>query len=219
MVSINRHVRTFLFEWAVNPAGVFQNKWFGVPTVQNPLDVWVTQEIMYEVEPDFVVEAGTLEGGSAALWAMLLEHINPEGRVITIDIRDQVTAAKDLPVVQRRVDFLIGSSTDPRIVADVAKRVAGGKVMVILDSLHTEEHVLAELEAYSPLVSVGSYLIVQDTGMMAGVRYVRRQFDQYPGGGRAIETFLATNDNFEIDESRERWILTFNGNGFLKRVR
>ena len=119
-----------------------------------------------------------------------------------------------MPIWKRKVDFLLGSSTDPAMVAEVAKRVSGRTVMVILDSDHSEEHVLRELEAYSALVSVGSYLIVQDTG-----GYNQPPEIEYPGGGRAIKRFLDANDTFEIDGDRERWVLTNNARGFLRRIR
>jgi cephalosporin hydroxylase len=207
-------IQRFVTQWKLNPAGIWSNTFLGVPTIQNPLDVWVTHEIMYDVKPDFLIETGTLYGGSAALWATFLEQINPEARVITIDIQDRVTEARELPIWKRKVDFLVGSSSDPAIVADVAKRVSGRPVLVILDSDHSEEHVLRELEAYAPLVNVGSYLIVQDTG-----GYYQPPEQEYPGGGRAINRFLQANDAFEIDRDRERWVLTNNARGFVRRVR
>ena len=206
-------LKHFLNLWGTNSLGLFSNSWFGIETIQNPLDVWITQEILYEVKPDFVVETGTFRGGSAALWATLLDQINPKGRVISIDIKNWVTTARDLPIVQRKVEFLIGSSTDPVIVARVAKRVAGGKVLVILDSLHTRDHVLDELNTYSPLVDVGSYLIVQDTGMAVPSP------KESMGPSLAVEEFLAADDRFEIDRRRERLVLTNNPGGFLKRIR
>ena len=89
-----------------------KNSFLGIRTLQNPLDVWVTFEIIHEVKPDVIVETGTHHGGSAALWAMFLEHVNPEGRVITIDVEDESAEARELPISRRRVDYLIGSSTD-----------------------------------------------------------------------------------------------------------
>jgi cephalosporin hydroxylase len=224
LLRTNPDIQEFALNWVLNPAGIWSNTFLGVRTIQNPLDAWVTQEIMYEVKPDFVVESGTLYGGSAALWAMYLEQINSDGRVITIDIADKVEDAKEFPIWKRKVDFLVGSSTDPGMVAEVTKRVSGGTVMVILDSDHSEEHVLRELEAYSGLVSVGSYLIVQvSVGSYlivqdTGVHFTPPE-QEYPGGGRAVVRFLKTTDAFEIDYGRERWVLTHNGNGFLKRVR
>jgi len=120
-------------------------RWLGILSQQNPNDAWIHQEIIFDVKPDFIVEAGTLHGGSAALWATILQQVNPDGRIITIDIEDKAAEAKKLPIVKRYVDFLSGSSTDPAIVAEVQKRVAGRKVLVLLDSDHRKEHVLAEM--------------------------------------------------------------------------
>jgi cephalosporin hydroxylase len=169
------------------------------------MDAWIIQEIIVEVTPDYIIEAGTFHGGSAALWALILENVNPNGRVITIDIEDKrEKRAISLPISQRRVDFLLGSSTAPEIVAEVERRVQGKKVLVILDSLHTKEHVAAELRAYAPLVSVGSYLIVQDTLV---------------GPIHAIDEFLAKNQSFVADRERERFRITNTVRGYLRRIR
>jgi cephalosporin hydroxylase len=194
---------------------VFKNRWLGIETLQNPNDVWVTQEILFDVKPDFLVEAGTRHGGSAAIWAMILEQINPEARVITIDIEDQVTEAKELDIFRRKVDFLVGSSTDPKIVADVKRRTQGKKVVVLLDSAHTKDHVLNELKIYSPLVGVGSYVIVQDTVVNGHPIWP----EWGPGPYEAVEEFLAGNDQFEPDRDRERLLVTLCRKGFLKRIK
>lgn len=192
--------------------GIWKSTWFGVGARQNPLDVWITQEILYEVKPDFVIETGTFLGGSAALWATILQEINPQARVITVDVKDMAAKARKLPIVQRKVDFLVGSSTDPAIVAEISQRVAGKPVVVILDALHTRDHVLAELEAYAPMVPVGSYIIVQDTGIGVPIQGM-----EWAGDG--VRDFLAKNDDFEVDLSRERFQITNNARGFLRRVR
>ena len=127
-----------------NPYTLKQNRWMGISTIQNPNDVWITQEILFEVKPDFIVEAGAYKGGSAAMWAMILREVNPAGRVITIDIEDLVSEARKLPIFKERVDFLLGSSTSPEIVGEVRRRVAGHSVVVILDSDHRKNHVLQE---------------------------------------------------------------------------
>ena len=172
--------------------GTFKNKWYGISTVQNPLDVWITQEIMFETKPDVVVECGTYHGGSAILWATILKNIVPDARIITIDIKDvRDPAAKVHPLTVESVDFLLGSSTDPKIVAEVKRCVKGKKVLLILDSLHTRDHVLDELNSYWDIVT---------------------------GPGKAVKDFLAINKNFKIDQTRERFGLTNNRNGFLKRV-
>ena len=191
--------------WHVRKDGVFANRFLGVLTWQNPFDVWITQEILFELTPDFVVETGTFRGGSALLWATFLQQINPEARVITIDIKDKrASPAREHPLAKSTVDFLLGSSTDPRVVSEVKRRVMGKRVVVILDSLHTIEHVRAELEAYAPIVPVGSYIIVQDTRV---------------GPSEAVHQFLADRDDFVIDKSRERLLITNNFDGFLKRVK
>jgi cephalosporin hydroxylase len=191
------------------------NKWLGILTEQNPNDVWITQEIIVETRPDFIIETGTLCGGSAALWSTILEQVNPEGRVITIDILDQAQQARKLPIVQKHVDFLHGSSTAIDIVDDVKNRVEGKKVLVILDSDHSKQHVLNELAAYAPLVTVGSYLIVQDTSVNG--RPVEPTFG--PGPMEALAEFLAANRNFVPDRGRERLMFTMHPNGYLKRIR
>jgi cephalosporin hydroxylase len=205
-------IEAFRDVW-VDRVGIYQeSRWLGVETLQNPMDAWVTQEIIQEVKPDFIVEAGTYKGGSALLWAMVLEEVNPQGRVITIDIEDKVTLAKVQPIWSERIDFLVGSSTDPAIAAEVERRVAGGRVLVILDSLHTRDHVQAELELYSPLVNAGSYIIVQDTGIW-------KPAPLKSWASEGVRRFLEANDSFVVDSKRERFVITNNPRGYLKRVR
>src|SRR5262245_33149365 len=195
------------------------SKWVGVPTLQNPNDVWIHQEIISEVKPDFIIEAGTAAGGSAILWAMILEQVNPKGKVITIDIMDQldkgVKDRRKFPIWKRRVEFIKGSSTDAKIVAKLAKRVKGHKAVVILDSDHSKNHVLNELNAYAPLINVGSYLITQDTNVNGHPVYK----DFGPGPMEAVQEFLATNKQFESDLSRERLLFTMHPKGYLKRIK
>ena len=198
-----------------NPDTWRLNKWLGILTEQNPNDVWITQEIIVETRPDFIVETGTLCGGSAALWSTILEQVNPKGRVITIDILDQAQDAHKLPIVQKHVDFLHGSSTATDIVDYVKYSVEGKKVLVILDSDHSKKHVLNELAAYAPLVTVGSYLIVQDTNVNG--HPVAQTFG--PGPMEAVVEFLAANPNFISDKGRERLMFTMNPSGYLKRIR
>ncbi len=184
---------------------VFENHFIGVQTLQNPFDMWIIQELIYEVKPDYVVEAGTYYGGSSVLWALFLTTVNPEGRVITIDIEDQrLPRAKDHPIAKKQVDFLLGSSTAPEIVAQVKERVKGKRTLFILDSLHTKEHVAKELEVYAPLVTPGSYIVVQDTPV---------------GPIHAVREFVAKDDRFVSDRSRERFLITNSMEGYLKRVK
>ena len=197
------------------PSRTIENHWLGVPAQQDPNDAWIIQEIMCETKPDYVIETGTLNGGSATLWASVLEYVNPQGRVITIDVVDKVNKEQLPPVARRKVDFLLGMSTAPEIVADVKQRVSGKRVLVILDSDHSKENVLAELNTYAPLVQVGGYVIVQDTNVNG--HPVRPDFG--PGPMEAVEEFLARDSRFESDRSRERLLFTEHPKGYLKRIR
>lgn len=194
-----------------------KNRWLGILTQQNPNDVWIIQEIISEVRPDVILETGSYYGGSAAVWATILEQVNPSGQVISIDIDDLAEPARRLPIVKEKVRFLVGSSTAPEIVQQVEQLVGDRKAMVILDSNHEMDHVLREMNAYASLIPVGGYLIVQDTNMCGHPIHV----EKYPGNGpmEAVDAFLATNDRFESDRSRERLMFTMHPKGYLKRVR
>jgi cephalosporin hydroxylase len=178
------------------------------------MDIWVTQEIIVETKPDFIVETGTFYGGSALVWATILQHVNPKGRVITVDIEDLTQEAKKLPLWKEKVDFLLGSSVAPEVLEAISKKVEEKKVLIIFDSDHHKNHVLKELFAYSKFVQVGGYMIVQDTNSNG--------HPVTPGSGpgpmEAVEEFLAVNKHFESDLGRERLLLTFCPRGFLKRV-
>jgi len=191
-----------------------ENRWLGVLTLQNPMDIWITQEIIVETKPDFIVETGTFYGGSALVWATILQQVNPKGRVITVDIKDFTQEVKKLPLWKEKVEFFLGSSVAPDVLAAVRKRVEGKKVLIIFDSNHRKEHVLKELFAYSPFVQVGGYIIVQDTN--SNGHPVNPGWG--PGPMEAVDEFLAVNKQFEPDLDRERLLFTFCPRGFLKRV-
>jgi cephalosporin hydroxylase len=184
-------------------------KWLGAQALKNPLDLWVYQEIVYETRPDLIVETGTYRGGSALYLASLCDLIG-SGEVVSIDVEQ---ARPDYPP-HDRITYLAGrSSTDPDVVADVRERAAGKRVLVILDSLHTQQHVEAELAVYAPLVPIGGYVIVEDSN----IGRIRR--DLMPGPFQAIERFLAASNEFEVDAEREKFLITFNPSGYLRRVR
>lgn len=194
---------------------VWRHMWFhNVPIAKNPLDLWMMQQVIYETQPEFIVETGTFQGGSALYWAHSLNGAGLENsRVITVDIQDLTATAARHPLWKKYVSFLKGSSTSPEIVQQIARTVAGRRTLVTLDSDHTGAHVLAELKAYSPLVSKGSYLIVEDTHMDAT--------PTQPNFGRgpywAVQEFLAGGAEFEQDIGREAYILTFNPGGWLRK--
>jgi len=183
-------------------------RWRGVRAQKCPLDLWVYQEILHEVQPDFIVETGTAEGGSALFLASMLDLLG-RGEVITIDVLER----PDYPR-HPRITYLPGSSIDPTIVGHVSDLVGDeDKVVVILDSDHTKDHVLAEMKAYGPLVTKGSYLIVEDTNING--HPVLPDFG--PGPWEAVEEFLQGSDQFQVDRSREKLLMTFNPMGYLRR--
>jgi cephalosporin hydroxylase len=196
---------------------VWHSMWFhNVEIEKNPLDLWMMQQIMYELQPDFVVETGTLKGGSALYWAHTLNGLGLENsRVLTVDINDYTKGAAEHPLWKKYVTFYLGSSTDPAIVAKMAERVKGKKVIVTLDSDHTKKHVLEELKMYSPMVNKGSYLVVEDTHLDG----VPTAPDFGPGPLAAVQQFLADggSKDFEQDLTREAYVMTFNPGGWLRR--
>lgn len=181
----------------------------GIPMRQIPTDNWQMSEMMYEVKPDYVIEAGTLHGGSAVYYAAMLEFINPNAKVLTVDINEeQIHAeAKNHPLWAKRIKFYKGSSIAPEIHEQLKAEIGEGKkVFVTIDTLHAPKHVTAELELYSQYVSVGSYMVLQDT--------------YYDGLPEVLDEFLKTHPNWERDEKADdRFIFTKYRGGFLKRVK
>lgn len=192
-----------------------RTSWLGVTSLQNPCDNWAMQEIIAEIKPDFIIESGTYNGGTSLFYASVLALVNPNGKVITIDVNPQVEQSAQWPLFRERVEVITGSSVSPEVVKALAERVKGGKVLVTLDSLHTKEHVLKEIQLYSPLVSTNSYLVVQDT-VVNGHPILP---DWGEGPMEAVEEFLKTNQDFVVDGSREKFLLTFYPSGYLKRVK
>ena len=155
-----------------------------------------------------MIETGTADGGSAPYLASLMELVGT-GEIVSIDIESREMRPK-----HSRIRYLLGSSTDSAILAEVGEIAAEAKtVLAILDSDHSRDHVLDELRAYGPLVTPGSYLIVEDTNVNG--HPVRR--DHGPGPMEAVDEFLRSGQPFEIDESREKFFLTFNPRGYLRR--
>lgn len=181
--------------------------WLGIPVLKCPLDLWIYQEIIYETQPDVIVECGTWYGGSALYLASICDLIS-KGRVITIDIDD----TKPRPV-HNRIAYLTGSSVGHEVFDRVVQLIhSGERVMVILDSDHHKDHVLNELRLYSRLVASGSYLIVEDTNLN-GHPVVP---DFGPGPQEAVNDFLSENANFVADESKEKLLITASPGGYLK---
>ena len=197
-------------------SGVWMNtRWLGIPSEQAPTDNWGMQEIISEIRPDYIIEAGTANGGTTLFYASVLSFINSNGKVITIDVAPHVQEASKFPLWGQSVEMIEGSSVDPKVTDHIAQEVAGKKVLVTLDSLHTRNHVLKELQIYSKLVTPGSYLVVQGTNI--NDHPVNPQWG--PGPWEAVQDFLKTTDSFVVDHSREKFMLTFYLGGWLKRVK
>lgn len=196
--------------YEVLPHRTWQNTyWMGHRLLKCPLDVWHYQEILYEVRPDLIIETGTCFGGSALLLAQLCDLLG-HGRIITVDIESR----EDRPV-HPRITYLTGSSTAPDIVSQLTGSARQeSRVIVILDSDHSKGHVSAELRALADLVTLGSYLIVEDTN----VNGHPVASDHGPGPMEALEEFLAEHHEFNIDLRGEKFLLSFNPRGYLKRV-
>lgn len=185
-----------------------QTRWMGQEIHKCPLDLWVYQELMHQIRPQLIIETGTLYGGSALYLSQMCDLLGG-GEVITIDVNPK----PDRPQ-HPRLTYLTGSSINLDIVQQVKGRAAGkSPVMVILDSDHSCAHVLEELRAYHPLVTPGSYLIVED-GNINGHPVLA---DFGPGPTEAVGLFLRENNQFQVDMECEKFLLTFNPGGFLKK--
>jgi len=184
--------------------------WMGIKTAKCPMDMWVYQELLYKLRPDYMIETGTLNGGSALFFAQMFDIIG-HGEVISVDIEQ-----RDCLPDHDRITYVTGSSTSFDTVQAVQKQIKGAEtVMVILDSDHKHLHKLKELKTYGKMVTPGSYMIAEDSC-----------FDEYPawpeygpGPAHAIRDFMAENKFFEIDRELERHMITFAPKGFLKKVR
>jgi cephalosporin hydroxylase len=198
-------------------------RWMGRPIIQYPQDMIAMQEIVWDVRPDLIIETGIAHGGSLVYYASLCELMG-HGEVlgIDIDIRAHNRVAIETHPMFKRISLLQGSSTDPAIVSHVNRLAAGKRVLVVLDSNHTHDHVLSELQAYAPLVSVGSYCIVFDTvveDLPPGL-YPTRPWDVGNNPKTAVHAFLQADDRFEIDRDVEAKIqITVAPDGYLRRTR
>ncbi len=207
---IGRLVQRLFFTALIRKTDNFGKvKWLGHPIWQNVFDLWVIQETIAEIKPELLIECGTNRGGSSIFYANLFDLMG-SGNVVTIDVE------KLHKLSHPRVTYLLGSSISEEILSAVRQRAVActGPVMVILDSDHSETHVRKELECYSPLVTPGSYCLVQD-----GVIDTLAIFSKgRPGPLPAIESFLQTTHDFELDEERSsRFLVTHHPKGWLKR--
>jgi cephalosporin hydroxylase len=175
----------------------------GVPILKSPLDLWVYQEIIWDLKPTLIIETGTAYGGSALYLANQLDLVGG-GSIISIDLEP----APKLPQ-HHRVNYVAGySSVHPSVVSAVRKTAEGHpRVMVILDSDHSKRHVLNELDAYADLVSPEQFLVVEDTNING--RPVEIDWRGGPGPGPAVDEWLPNHPEFEPAAMAERYLMTF----------
>lgn len=211
LVSSDVVIKFHELYYGTNNLTWLNTKWRGVYLAKCPLDLWQYQEIIAEKQPDVIIETGTWHGGSALYLRDMLRIAGKEKAiVITIDTAPMGTFKDEDGVIQ-----LIGNSCSP-IIEEAAKKyiVSSDKVMVILDSDHSKPHVLAELNVWGKYVSAGHYLIVEDTNVNGNPIYT----DHGPGPMEAMIEWLRGHPEFKTDEHRERFLMTFNPKGYLKRL-
>lgn len=193
------------------------SSWLGVPVWKLHSDLFIFQEIIFKLRPDYIIETGTCLGGSALFYASILELIG-HGQVVTIDKEDRIDKKIFLdPAITKlfqRVISLIGDSSDEYNYKKIQDIVAGKKNIVFLDSWHSKDHVLKELKLYSKLVPLGSYIIVEDT-LMNGHPV---EWEWGEGPYEAVQEFLKGNDTFAVDKTWEKLLITSNPCGYLKKV-
>ncbi len=181
-----------------------ESHWMGVRALKNPLDSWVYQEILHEVRPGAVVELGSAHGGGTLFLCHMLDLLGLDAPVISVDLSHDVFDAE-----HERITTITGDTRDPKVIARVRDLCGDRRVLLIHDASHEAAVVLDDLRNYSPLVASGSYLIVEDgvTDTIGG----------QPGPVTAVNRFLRESSDFALDTKRERFLLTYNPRGFLRR--
>jgi len=214
---------------SLTPKYSYNFSWMGRPIIQYPQDIIAIQEIIWEIKPALIIETGIAHGGSLIFSAAMLELVaacgGGEGEVlgVDIDIRPHNRKAIEEHPMSRRISMIQGSSIAPEIVAQVVERAKGKqRILVCLDSNHTHEHVLAELEAYAPLTTLGSYCVVFDTLIDDMPKQILgdRPWGHGNSPKTAVHEYLKNHKEFVIDKSIDhKLLITVAPNGYLKRVR
>ena len=217
------------FENSVIEKYSYNFRWMGIPIIQYPQDIVAMQEIIYDLKPDLIIETGVAHGGSIVFYASLLELNALDGGPnnakiigIDIDIRAHNLSKLEKHSMFSRMQLIEGSSVSEDVVNKVYEIAKGfNKILLILDSNHTEEHVSSELDAYAKLVSVGSYCVVFDTVIedLPDSLHLDRPWGKGNNPKTAVYKFLADNSNFVIDSAIDEKIqISVAPSGYLKRV-
>ena len=203
--------------------------WLGRPVIQYPQDMMAMQEIIWRIQPDLIIETGIAHGGSLIFSASMLElnaacggNATAEVCGVDIDIRAHNRSAIETHPLSRRVTMIEGSSIANDVVAQIkAKAFGKARVLVCLDSNHTHDHVLAELQLYAPLVSIGSYCVVFDTIIedLPSDAFPDRSWGRGRNPKTAVHEYLATHPEFEIDAAMDaKLLISVAPSGYLRRV-
>ena len=215
---------------SLTPQYSYNFSWLGRPIIQYPQDMIATQEIIWAVQPDLIIETGIAHGGSLIFSAAMLElnaacggPSDAQVMGIDIDIRTHNRAAIEAHPMSKRITMVQGSSVAPEVIECVHAAARGKqRVLVMLDSNHTHEHVLAELEAYASLTSVGSYCIVFDTVVedMPAELFPDRPWGPGNNPKTAVREYIKNHSEFEVDKRIDhRLLISVAPDGYLKRVR
>lgn len=229
----NEALRTAAKEFmreSTQPKYSYNFSWLGRPIIQYPQDIVAMQELIWGLQPDLIIETGIAHGGSLILWASLLE-LNAacggpqDARAVGVDIeiRSHNREAIEAHPLYRRITMIEGSSVDPSVLGQVQEAARGReRVLVCLDSNHTHDHVLAELEAYAPMTSVGSFCVVFDTVIedLPMDMYPDRPWGPGNNPKTAVTEYLKAHPEFEIDRQMDdKLLISVAPGGYLKRVR
>lgn len=211
------------------PKYSYNFSWLGRPIIQYPQDIVAMQELIWSIQPDLIIETGIAHGGSLIFSASMLElnalcggPQNAEVLGIDIDIRQHNREAIETHPMFKRISMIQGSSIASEVIEEVKSKAADKqKILVCLDSNHTHSHVLAELESYAPLTSVGSYCVVFDTVVedLPGDMFSDRPWGPGNNPKTAVWEYLKTHPEFEIDKSiQHKLLITVAPDGYLKRI-
>jgi cephalosporin hydroxylase len=194
---------------------VWQNTyWRGHKAFKFPTDMWIAQEIIWETHPNLIIETGVLYGGSTLFFGDMLE-LNGKGTVLAIE----KNLGESVPV-NPRITYIKGDSISPEVIEEVSGRIKpDSKVMVVLDSAHYKGHVLKEMEIYGKFVTPGCYMVVDDTCISGHpVRcWLSEEIEIAPGPYEAVMEYLGKHPEWEIDHRREKFLLTTNPRGYLRK--
>lgn len=213
------------FEASVRNRYSYHFSWLGRPIIQYPQDIMALQELIWQIKPDLIVETGIAHGGSLVFYASMLELLGGPGYVLGIDIDIRVHNRQAILAhpMAHRIRMLEGSSIASEIMQQVHEHAQDKRnILVILDSLHTHDHVLSELHHYSPLVKQGSYVVVLDTVIedLPNELSAERPWCQGNSPKTAVKAFLAENHRFEIDQALEdKLLLTVAPSGYLRCIK